>query len=304
MRNNMKLIQQKKRKKNAQISSIDRTKSQEIWRQFKKNKGAMICLFIVILVLLVGIFSSVLISYKDQVTKINATLRLGKPTLANPFGNDELGRDLFSRVVYGTRYSLAIGFSSAFLALLIGEVLGVTAGYYGGLWEILVMRFTDIWSAIPITLLAVILVASLGTGVMSLIVALGLSSIAAFTRMARAAVLTVRGNEYIEAAKAAGASNFFIITQHIIPNSLSPMVVQSTMQVATSIVQAAALSFIGLGVPVPMPEWGTLLAAGRTYMRNSPHLTLFPGLAILITVLAINVVGDGLRDALDPKLKR
>jgi len=300
----MKLGLIKKQKPRIQTYNINRTKGQEVWHQFKKNKGAVICLFIVLLVLLVGIFSGILVSYENHVTKINATMRLAKPTLNNPFGNDELGRDLFSRVVYGTRYSLIIGFSSALISLVLGEILGVTAGYYGRKWETLVMRFTDIWSAIPVTLLAVILVASLGTGVMSLIIALGLSSMAAFTRMARASVLTVLGNEYIEASKAAGSSNLYIITQHIIPNTLSPMVVLTTMQVATSIVQAAALSFIGLGVPVPTPEWGTLLSAGRTYMRSSPHLTLFPGLAILLTVLAINVVGDGLRDALDPKLKR
>lgn len=300
----MRLSKRKKQNTHDTGYDINRTKVQEVWHQFKKNRGAVFCLVIVVLVVLIGIFSGVLVSYEGQVTKINGSLRLAAPSLQHPFGCDELGRDMFARVLYGTRYSLIIGFSSALIALVLGEILGVTAGYFGGLWETLVMRFTDIWSAIPITLLAVILAASMGTGMVSLIVALGVASVASFTRMARATVLTVIGNEYIEAARAAGASNFSIIVNHIIPNALSPMVVQTTMQVATSIVQAAAMSFIGLGVPVPTPEWGTLLSAGRTYMRNSPHLTLFPGLAILITVLAINVVGDGLRDALDPKLKR
>lgn len=282
----------------------NRTKSEDIWHQFKKNRGAVICLWIIVAIMLIGILSGVLVSYDDQVTKINGSARLATPSLEHPFGCDELGRDMFSRVIYGTRYSLLIGFLSAGLALFVGEVLGVISGYYRGIAETIIMRITDIWSAIPMTLLAVLLSAALGMGVTALIIALGLAAFAGFARMARAGVLTVLDYEYIEAAKAVGAGDFYIIIHHVIPNCMAPMIVQFTVQIASSILQAAAMSFIGLGVPIPTPEWGTLLSAGRSYMRNYPHLTIFPGISILLTALSINIVGDGLRDALDPKLKR
>ncbi len=204
----------------------------------------------------------------------------------------------------GSRYSLAIGFVAVFVSLAIGVPLGALAGYYSKLTETVIMRVTDIFSAVPAILMAVVVVSVLGSSTINLMIAVGVSSIPGFVRTTRAAVLTVRNQEYVEAARALGKSDLYIIFFHVLPNCLSPIIVQTTLRVASAIVSASSLSFLGLGIKPPAPEWGALLTAGKDFIRGYSYLTLFPGLAIMITVLAFNLVGDGLRDAMDPKLKR
>jgi len=276
----------------------------EIWGRLKTNVGAMIGLTIIVLVFLVAAFSGFVLDYKTQVIGQNIMERLQPPSLQHFLGTDELGRDLFFRILYGTRYSLLVGIGSVAAAMLVGVTLGAVAGYYGGRTEDIIMRLTDIFAAVPGLLLGVVIVASLGASLPNLIIALGFSTMPQFVRITRASVLTVREQEYVEASVAIGLTGPEIIFTHILPNCLSPLIVTATLRVAQNIISASAMSFLGLGIPAPEPEWGALLSAGRAFVRTHSYLTLFPGLAIMLTVLALNLLGDGLRDALDPKLRR
>ena len=278
-----------------------RSASAEIWRNFRKNKGAMLGLIFLILLFLIAFTISFWLP-ESKVTGMSRD-RLVAPCAAHPFGTDNMGRDLFWRVLYASRYSLSIGFVAVIVAVFIGVPLGAIAGYYGGLTDNIIMRITDIFHAVPNILMAMVVVAVLGNGTFNLMLAVGIVSIPQFSRITRAAVLTVKNNEYIEAVRALGKRDAYIIARHILPNCLSPIIVQVTLRVGSAIIAASSLSFLGLGITPPMPEWGSLLNAGREYIRNYSYLTLFPGLAIMITVLAFNLVGDGLRDAMDPKLK-
>ena len=273
------------------------------WRQFCKNKGAVAGLVVVVLVILTALTINIFIDY-EEVMRQNIPMRLQSPSLEHPLGTDELGRDMLVRILYGSRYSMAVGFGSVAIAALIGISLGAFAGFYGGYKEDIVMRLTDIFGAVPGLLLGAVIVASLGASLTNLILALGLASIPQFVRITRASVLTVRDQEYVEASWAIGLTGRKIIFSHILPNCLSPIIVTATLAVAQNIISASAMSFLGLGVPAGDPEWGALLSAGRSFMRTHGYLTLFPGLSIMIVVLALNLLGDGLRDALDPKLKR
>jgi len=276
----------------------------EIWGRLKTNVGAMIGLAIIVLVFLVAAFSGFVLDYKTQVIGQNIMERLQPPSVQHFLGTDELGRDLFFRILYGTRYSLLVGIGSVAAAMLVGVTLGAVAGYYGGRTEDIIMRLTDIFAAVPGLLLGVVIVASLGASLPNLIIALGFSTMPQFVRITRASVLTVREQEYVEASVAIGLTGPEIIFTHILPNCLSPLIVTATLRVAQNIISASAMSFLGLGIPAPEPEWGALLSAGRAFVRTHSYLTLFPGLAIMLTVLALNLLGDGLRDALDPKLRR
>lgn len=280
-----------------------RSKLGDIWHHFRKNKGAMTGLIILAVMFAVALTIDFWLD-PEKIIGQNIANKLQAPNARHWFGTDEMGRDMFWRVVYGSRYSLAIGFVAVIVSLVVGVPLGAIAGYYGGKIEGIIMRVTDIFSAIPSILMGVVIVSILGGSTINLMIAVGVSSVPNFVRITRAAVLTVKNEEYVEAARALGKTDMYIIANHILPNCLSPIIVQTTLRVASAIVSASSLSFLGLGIKPPSPEWGALLTAGKSYIRNYSYLCLYPGLAIMITVLAFNMVGDGLRDAMDPKLKR
>ena len=259
---------------------------------------------IVLIIVFVALFADVFLDYDTQVVGQNVAERLQWPSARHWFGTDELGRDIFFRGLYGTRFSCSVGLVAVTIGLVIGVTLGAIAGFYGGTLEEVIMRSTDILGAVPNMLMAIVIVSVLGQSIWNLMLAVGITSVPQFVRITRAAVLTVRNQEYVEASKAIGLSNRRIIFKHILPNCLSPIIVQATLRVASAIISASSLSFLGLGVPAPSPEWGALLSGGRKYIRDYSYMTLFPGLAIMITVLALNMMGDGLRDSLDPKLKK
>lgn len=284
-------------------NSEEKTKSKRtIMRSLKKSPLAMFGLGVVILLILCAIFSDVIAPF--PYAKQNLLNTFEAPSSAHWFGTDEFGRDIFSRVVYGSRISLFVGFIAVGIAIVFGGALGSIAGYYGGKIDNVIMRVMDVLLSIPSTVLAISIAAALGPGLFNLMVAVGISATPAYARVMRGSVLSVRGQEFVEAAKAVGSSDLRIILRHIIPNCMGPLIVQSTLGVASAILSAAALSFIGLGIQPPVPEWGAMLSGARAYIRDYSYMTLFPGLAVMITILALNFLGDGLRDALDPKLKR
>lgn len=291
---------------NKKIQTPKKRRSQwsEVWRRLKKSKMAMIGLAILIVLIVLAVFADVIADYDEVAIKQNPSERLQKPSSEHWLGTDEFGRDMFARLIHGSRVSLLVGIVSVGIAILVGGALGAIAGFYGGVVDNVIMRIMDIFLAIPGILLAIAIVSALGSGLFNLMLAIGISSIPAYARIVRASVLTVKDEEFIEAARAIGASDGRIIMKHIIPNALAPVIVQGTLGVATAILSTAGLSFIGLGVPKPRPEWGSMLSGGRAYLRQASHVTTFPGLAIMITILALNLLGDGLRDALDPRLKQ
>lgn len=275
-----------------------------IWHQLRKNKGAIMGLVLLVVIIVVALGSPYFFDYETQVIANNIKERMQPPSAEHWFGTDDMGRDIFARVCYGARYSLAVGIIAVMFALVFGVTLGAAAGYIGGMFEDVTMRVCDIFSSIPSVLMAIAVVSALGKSTFNLMLAVGIASTAPFVRVARAAVLTIRGEEYIESARAIGVPEWQIVATHILPNCVSQIIVQATLRVGSAIISAAQLSFLGLGVPAPAPEWGSMLSAGRAYIRDYSYMTLYPGLAIMVTVLSLNLIGDGLRDALDPKLKR
>ncbi len=275
-----------------------------VWHQLKKNKGAIIGLILISLVIILALCAPLIYDYKTDIVKNHVRDRMQPPNAEHWFGTDDLGRDILARVIWGARYSLAVGVVAVMFALVVGVTLGAIAGYVGGVFEDIVMRICDIFSSIPSVLLAIAVVSAMGKSTINLMIAVGLASSAPFTRVARAAVLVVRDEEYVEAARAIGMRDWQIILEHILPNCVSQIIVQATLRVGSAIISAAQLSFLGLGVPAPAPEWGSMLSTGRQFIRDYSYMTLFPGLAIMLCVLSLNLLGDGLRDALDPKLKR
>jgi len=274
----------------------------EILYRLRKNKGAMAGLVIVIFIFLCFLYSLFFISFRDITTGV-VRLRLSAPSWEYPFGTDSLGRNLLLRVLYGSRYSLAIGFAGSIIAACIGVTLGAYAGYYGGMTEGLIMRAAEVLTSIPGMLLGIVIMSTLGSSLRNLIITVGITSVPIYIRMTRASILSLRNQEYVEAARAIGLPNGRIIFRQILPNGLSPILITFTMNLGMMILIASGLSFLGFGILPPLPEWGTLIAGGREFERNAPHLLTFPGLFIMITVLSFNLLGDGLRDALDPKLK-
>ena len=293
--------------KNADIANEEvytgRSMAQETWRRLKKNKGAMFGIAFLLFLVLATIVASFIFDYDKDIIAMTKD-RFLPPSWEHPFGTDNMGRDIFKRVLYGAKYSLVLSFGATALGLAVGIFFGAIAGYYGGAVDNIIMRFTDIFYSIPYIMLAVVVVSLLGTSMASLLIAMALGSFAGFARIARASIMTVRDMEYVESGYAIGLPTWKIILKHIIPNCLSPIIVQTTLRVGSNIISASSLSFLGVGITPPTPEWGAMLSDGRSYIRSSGWMCLFPGLAIMFTVLALNLLGDGLRDAMDPKLKK
>jgi peptide/nickel transport system permease protein len=288
----------------------------QFWRQFSRNKLAVASLILVLIFALIAIFADVLYSY-DFVTSNsleNALLKPGEIStvyfqekdIEHTFilGSDNYGRDILGRLVHGARISMIIGFVTVAMAVVIGGILGAIAGYKGGLFDTIIMRLTDIILSIPTILMSIAIVAALGNSFFNLLIAISTSLIPGYIRIVRASIISIKDQEYVEAARVIGAGDFRIVLKHIIPNITSPIIVQSTLNVGSSILSASWLSFLGLGILPPKPEWGNMLSEAREFIQYAPHLLFAPGIAILLTVLAYNIIGDGLRDALDPKLRR
>lgn len=274
----------------------------EFWRRYKKNKTAVIGLIILIVIVGTAICADLIVPYEKCLEQVGAD-RLQGPSLQHWFGTDEYGRDLFARVVHGARYSLMIGLVTSVLALIIGAVLGACAGYFGGVVDNVISRIIDVFMCVPPILLSLAVVAALGTNLRNLIIAITVSCIPGNVRLIRSVVMTAAEQDYVEAAKSYGTSNARIIFRYVLPNAMGPIIVNTTMSISDMILSAAGLSFIGMGIQPPAPEWGALLSNAQTYLFTAPYMLLFPGLCILFTSLAFNLVGDGLTDALDPKLK-
>ena len=269
------------------------------WKRFARNRMALLGALIIAILVLSALFAPLIAPY-DPI-KSNIRERLEGPTLNHLFGTDDLGRDIFSRVVFGSRISLKVGLVAVSIATLGGMLMGVAAGFFGGLIDSLIMRLTDILFAFPAVLLAIAIMAVLGPSTVNVMIAVGIVYVPIFARITRASVLVVRSQDYVEAAHSIGASPLHIITRHVLPNALDAVIVQVSLAMAFAILIEAALSFLGLGTQPPDPSWGSMLSFGRQYMLEAPWWTLFPGLAIFATVFALHLIGDGLRDALDPK---
>ena len=273
-----------------------------IWRRFLKSKLAVIGLCIMVILVLLAIFAEVIAPY-DTGIKMDILNKLQKPSLAHPFGTDAFGRDLLSRCLHGARVSLTIGLTSSLISLVLGGTIGLISAYYGGKVDNVIMRIMDIIAAIPPILLALSIVAALGSSMKNMIIALAVSRISAFARVVRASVMTVTGQEYIEAAHVGGVPDLRIMFRHVLPNAMGPVIVQTTMNVATMILNAATLSFLGLGVTAPQPEWGAIINECKPFIRSVPLMIVFPGAMIILSSLSMSLIGDGIRDAMDPKLK-
>lgn len=288
-------------RKNNDTGIIKRSRWKEIWRLFRKNRPAMIGLVLLVIILLVAIFADFIVD-PAMVEKISGAPRQA-PSLEHPFGTDYIGRDLFARVIHGSRYSLAIGFIATALGLAIGAFIGAACGYFGGWLDNIVMRIFDVIASIPGMLLILVLVMALGQGVENLLWALLISGVPGYARFVRATVLNLTDAEYVECARSYGTSNFRIVMKHVLPNALGPIIIMFAGSVSGTILAAASYSFMGFGVQPPTPEWGAIISESRNFMRLAPWYTIIPGMAIVLTAMSINLMGDGLRDALDPRLK-
>lgn len=290
----------------VRVASTNKKRSMaaDVWSRLKRNRMAMIGLVVLVLLVLMAVFADVIADYDTKVIAQDIKNRLQGPSLQHWCGTDEFGRDIFARLVHGSRVSLVVGLISVSISLTIGGMLGAVAGYYGGKIDNIIMRIMDIFLAVPSILLAMTIVAALGTSLVNVMLAIGVSGVPGYARIVRASVMSIKDQEFVEASRAIGAKSPTTIFREILPNCLAPIIVQATLSVASAILSTASLSFIGLGVQPPSPEWGAMLSGGRGYLRDALHLTLFPGLAIVITILALNLLGDGLRDALDPRLKQ
>ncbi len=280
-----------------------RTPATEFWRKFKKQKLALGAGIFVLLLVVVAIFAPWIVPF-DAENYFDYDALNSPPTLTHWLGVDSLGRDIFSRIVMGARISLAAGFLSVAMGAVVGTLMGLMAGYYEGWWERITMRLSDVLLAFPGMLLAIGVVAIMGSNMINVIIAVAVFSVPAFARLVRGNTLAIKQMTYVEAVRSVGASNWTIIMRHILPGTISPIVVYGTMRIGTSIITAASLSFLGMGAQPPTPEWGAMLSEARADMVIAPHVAIFPAIAIFLTVLAFNLLGDGLRDALDPKIDR
>jgi peptide/nickel transport system permease protein len=290
------------------VSAKSRTLKTDAWRRLRKNKLALAGLIWIVVMIIVAASADLWVPhFYGEPTAIDTTTisetKLLPPSTAHPFGTDKLGRDILSRTVYGARVSLIVGVVATMIAVIIGLILGAVAAYYGGWWDSLVMRTADVFFAFPYILFAITLIAILGFGLQTVFIAIGVLGWPSIARVFRSSILSVKENEYVDAARAMGASTPRILFRHIMPNAVAPIIVYGTMSVGGAILTEAALSFLGVGVQPPAPTWGNMLSEARSFLFTAPWLMLYPGLAILTTVLAFVLLGDGLRDALDVKLK-
>lgn len=286
---------------NEAVTVSKRGQWRELAGRLAQNHTAVAGLLIILVFAAFALFPELIApyGYDDQ----DLTKQFLSPNAEHWFGTDDYGRDIFSRIVYGSRISLTIGLVSISFSCLVGVFIGCIAGYFGNVIDNVLMRLMDIMLALPSFILAIAIVASLGAGLRNLVIAVGIATIPQYARIVRASVLSIKDQEFVEAARCIGAGNVRIILRHILPNCLAPIIVQATMNIAVAILSAAGLSFIGLGIAPPTPEWGAMLSAGRVYIRDYWFIVTFPGVAIMLSVFAFNLFGDGLRDALDPRLK-
>ncbi|MCT1904275.1 ABC transporter permease [Oceanobacillus sojae] len=279
-----------------------RKKEQSLFRKLIKNRLAAFGLIVIFLLIITAIFAPLIATHNPNTMDVTKAL-LGVGEQGYLLGTDNFGRDIFSRIVYGSRISLIVGIAAVLFGAVIGSLLGVVAGYFGGKLDSVIMRFMDGLFAFPFILLAITLMTVLGQGLINVIIAIGIANVPGFARVVRGQVLGVKESEFIEVTRSLGAKHRRIIFQHVLPNSLAPIIVYATMSVAGAIISEAALSFLGLGVQPPTASWGSILKDGKDFLVLNPNMATFSGLSILITVLSINLFGDGLRDALDPKMK-
>ena len=289
--------------KPSQAQVKKRSQLKMIWHQFKKNKLALVGLVIFLALVIVAVGSPLIVSYDEDVITQHMADRLQSPNSEHWFGTDQYGRDLLARVIWGSRISLSVGLYVVAASLLLGGIIGAVAGFYGGKIDNILMRIMDVFLAVPSTILAVAVVGALGPGLVNILIAMSVAKTPQFARVVRSSVISIGGQEFVEAARACGTRTSRIIARHIMPNALGPVIVQATLQMANTILGVSGLSFIGLGIESPMPEWGSMLAESREQMMYHPYLMVFPGIAIIIAVLSLNLIGDGLRDALDPRMK-
>ena len=282
-------------KKRSQLSLI--------WHRLSRNKLAMVGLFMMTTIFLLALCADLIADYNQAVVGMNMMERLQPPSAKHWFGTDGYGRDVFARIIHGSRLSLSLSIVSMAIAVAVGSLIGAISGYYGGKIDDVLMRLMDMLLAIPPMLMSISIVAALGRSMVNLMLALALAYMPVFARVIRSSILSVKGQEFVEAAKACGTSDARIIMRHIVPNAIGPIIVQATLAMGAAILTISSLSFMGMGIQPPQPEWGTMLYEGRDLIRTSPYLVVFPGLAIAVSVLSLNLLGDGLRDALDPRLK-
>ena len=289
--------------------AASRSFAQQVWLQYKRNKAAMVGLIFLCVLLLIVVATYIIdfatdgAFYTENVIAQNLRARLQAPSAQHWLGCDELGRDLLYRILWGARLSLLIGFVAVAISMLFGSGLGILAGYYGGKTDAIIMRIMYVFLAIRSMVLSIAVVSGLGTRSISLVLSIAVAQVPHFARVAKAAVISVKDSEFIEAARTLGANDFDIIIKNIIPNAMSPVIVQATLGTGNAILTVSSLSYLGLGIQAPAPEWGTILSTAKMYMRDAWHISVIPGLAIMLTVLTFNLMGDGIRDALDPKLK-
>lgn len=289
------MVKKQKMKQHSQLGGV--------WFRFKKNKLAVVGLIIILVMSVLAASAGLIVDYQVDVVEQHADQRMQPMSAEHIFGTDSYGRDIFGRILYGARTSLAVGISVVALALVFGGIVGLLAGYFGGALDTILMRVMDILLAIPSLVLAMAVVCVLGTSVPNLMLSLAFAHTPSFARVVRASIMPLKEQEYIESAHAFGTSHFRIIMKHILPNAIGPIIVQATTQIGTAILNISSLSFIGLGIKPPAPEWGSMLSEAKEYLRYNPSLVLAPGICIVLAVFAFNRIGDGLRDALDPRLK-
>ncbi|MFK9094309.1 nickel transporter permease [Bacillus salipaludis] len=288
-------------KENVAPAYVPRSPWKMMLKRFKKNRRAMIGFYITSIFVIMALLAPWISPYDPFQYNMKALLH--PPSLDHPFGTDQFGRDVLSRIIHGSRISLMIGIVGVGISIIVGVTLGTVAGYFGGILDSIIMRIMDILLAFPGFLLALAIISILGPSMINVMIAIGIFSIPVFARIMRSSVISIKYKEFIEATKSLGGSHFLIIMKHVIPNCIAPIIVLSTMRIATAILTAAGLSFLGLGAQPPSPEWGAMLNEGREYMRSATHLSTVPGLMIMFVVLGFNMLGDGLRDALDPQMK-